>query len=114
MFVNKEERPSGEVKSFSEVMNKAADLIQDRGRSVGMFYHRSGALCMFAAVQEAATGKALELDSQGEKLHEVQTNYHKELNEFLIENYCYGICGYNNTHTQEEVIAILRKAAVEA
>lgn len=103
-----EEKALGEVKTFSQVMNKAADLIEERGHSIGSFYN-GDRLCMYSAVYEAAEGRRVLMGGSASK-------YHVRLERWLGSGGggSWGICNYNNTHTQSQVVSTLRKAATEA
>lgn len=103
MFIDKAERPAGEVKVRSPVYNKAADLIEEKGHAKMQFVGSQGELCTIAAV---ATAQGLYERSY------LNTAFVK-LDNWTRENYSVGACNYNNTHTKEEVVSMLRKAAVE-
>lgn len=107
MFIEKEQRPPGEL-PFSEVMNKAADLIEKRGHVQRAFKDSCGRLCLFAALHEAQTGKVYNCP-QGDSIK--RTAAHERLARWLNGP---SICEYNNSHSQSEVLALLRQAATEA
>lgn len=109
MFV--EEKAQGE-KPFSQVMNEAADLIEKRGQAVGNLYNQlvpePQPLCMWAAVHEVVTGERANFGGIR------AISYHQRLERWVQGVHSTNICDYNNTHSKEEAVATLRKAAIVA
>jgi hypothetical protein len=93
---------------FASVMNRAANSIEKRGNAKGEFYGAGGSLCAYAAVAEEA-GVADQL-----VLGRVASTHHDRLDIWLSRVAGMGICRFNNSHSGEEVIQMLRRAAREA
>lgn len=107
MFVEKEARPAGES-TFSTLMNKAAVLIEIRGNAKGRMIDSTGRICTVSAMRLASGGLIHDYIPEEFRLSRWLQQ------ECPTVSGTGSICNYNNTHTQEEVVAMLRKAAVEA
>ena len=109
MYVS--EKASGEVKSFSQVMKDAADLIDKRGLSQRNFYGWGGSLCTWAAIAEAQGLVPAVLEFK-------DTEYHRRFSRWLRSSgqisFYSNLCSWNNSSTKSQVVVGLRRAAVEA
>jgi hypothetical protein len=108
MFVGKEERSSGEDATFSKVMEKAANLLEKRGKASCTLYD-GNMLCTWAAVYEAERGHRVRNGDYGDN------PTHRRLDKFIRSiSSAGGICGFNNAYSKEIVVAMLHRAAKEA
>lgn len=96
--------------TVSEVLDRAAGLIEERGLAHGVFEHPDGSLCMLGAARVVVFGTAHRRDM----LHTFDGRW--DLYERVIDVMHEGTpdrsaVRYSDTHTAAEVVAILRSFA---
>lgn len=109
-----EEKALGEVKekSFSQVMEEAANLLEKRGRMLGNFYSVGRAqLCTYAAIYEAAEGTPVDVGGLSYLEHHGRFERYLQKTGHVSDSGAGSICSFNNASSDETVLHALRDAA---